>query len=130
MIDQQPGSVALRGQGESNDRVGAGSPVDATPGLDDMFVRNKFDLAPLDIPAEDREHRSGVRPIGWLAVSWMLVAGVSILDLRMEAAGSLLAVLVPVYWFAATLAAYQLIDPLLKLAGVRSGRLRTSEPRH
>ena len=29
--------------------------------------------------------------------------------------GSLLAVLVPVYWFAAALAAYQLIDPILKL---------------
>ena len=41
--------------------------------------------------------------------------GVTILDLRMEAAGALLAVLVPVFWLAAALAAYQLIDPLLKL---------------
>ena len=67
------------------------------------------------VPTDDRELRSWVRPIGWLAVSWMLVEGVTILDLRMEAAGSLLAVLVPVFWFAAALAAYQLIDPILKL---------------
>jgi MscS family membrane protein len=40
---------------------------------------------------------------------------VTILDLRVEAAGSLLAVLVPVYWLVAALAAYQLIDPALKL---------------
>ena len=68
-----------------------------------------------DMPVDDRELRSWVRPVGWLAVLWMLVAGVTILDLRTEAAGSLLAVLVPVYWFAAALAAYQLIDPILKL---------------
>jgi MscS family membrane protein len=67
------------------------------------------------VPADDRELRSWVRPIGWLAVAWMLVEVVTILDLRFEAAGSLLAVLVPVYWFAAALAGYQLIDPILKL---------------
>ncbi|WP_435012015.1 mechanosensitive ion channel family protein (plasmid) [Tundrisphaera lichenicola] len=64
---------------------------------------------------DDRELRSWVRPIGWLAASWMLVEGVTILDLRMEAAGSLLAFLVPVYWLVAALAAYQLIDPALKI---------------
>jgi MscS family membrane protein len=67
------------------------------------------------VPTDDRELRSRVRPIGWLAVSGMLVEGVRLLDLRIEAAGSLLAVLVPIYWFAAALAAYQLIDPILKL---------------
>jgi MscS family membrane protein len=67
------------------------------------------------VPADDRELRSWVRPIGWLAVAWMLVAGVSILDLKVEAAGSLLSVLVPLYWLAASVAAYQLIDPILKV---------------
>ncbi|HEV3163295.1 MAG TPA: mechanosensitive ion channel family protein [Isosphaeraceae bacterium] len=67
------------------------------------------------VPTDDRELRSWVRPIGWLVVSWLLVEGVTILDLRMEAAGSLLAVLVPLYWVAAALAVYQLIDPALRL---------------
>jgi MscS family membrane protein len=67
------------------------------------------------VPIDDRELRSWVRPIGWLAVAGMLVEGVCLLDLRIDAAGSLLAVLVPVYCFAAALAAYQLIDPILKL---------------
>jgi MscS family membrane protein len=67
------------------------------------------------VPTDDREIRSWARPIGWLAVSGMLVGGLTILDLRMEAVGSLLAVLVPAYWLAAALAAYQLIDPILKL---------------
>ena len=67
------------------------------------------------VAVDDRETRSWVRPIGWLAVCWMLVDGVAMLDLRVEAAGSLLAVLVPVYWLAAALAAYGLIDPTLKL---------------
>ena len=79
------------------------------------------------VPTDDRELRSCVRPIGWLAVSWMLVAGVTILDLDMEAAGTLLAVLVPLYWFAATLAAYGLIDPMLKL--VAGPALTHEEPR-
>jgi MscS family membrane protein len=67
------------------------------------------------VPADDRDLRSWVRPIGWLVVFGMLVEGVRLLDLRIEAAGSLLAVLVPVYWLTAALAAYQLIDPILKL---------------
>jgi MscS family membrane protein len=67
------------------------------------------------VVSDDRDLRSWVRPVGWLAVFWMLVTGVRLLDLRMEAAGSLLAVLVPAYWVVAALAAYQLIDPALKL---------------
>jgi MscS family membrane protein len=67
------------------------------------------------VPTDDRGIRSWARPIGWLAVCGMLVEGVTILDLGMEAAGSLLAVLVPAYWLAAAVAAYQLIDPTLKL---------------
>ena len=67
------------------------------------------------VPADDRGLRTWARPIGWLAVCWMLVEGVTLLDLRMEAAGSLLAILVPVYWVVSALAAYQLIDPTLKL---------------
>lgn len=69
-----------------------------------------------EVSTDDRELRSWVRPIGWLAVSSMLVTGVTILDLRMEVAGALLSVLVPVFWVATMLAAYQLIDPILKLA--------------
>ena len=82
------------------------------------------------VPADDRELRSWVRPIGWLAVAWMLVEGVTILDLRIEAAGPLLAVLVPAYWLAAALAAYQLIDPILKLvAGPALTRAGGDDPR-
>ncbi len=72
------------------------------------------------LTTDDRELRSWVRPLGWLAVLWMLVEGVAVLDLNMDAAGSLLAVLVPIYWLAAALAAYQLIDPSLKLAAAPS----------
>jgi MscS family membrane protein len=68
-----------------------------------------------DLFADDREIRSWVRPVGWLVVAWMLVAGVVILDLRIEPAGSLLAVFVPVFWITAALTAYQLINPVLKL---------------
>ncbi|MDB5349321.1 MAG: small-conductance mechanosensitive channel [Planctomycetota bacterium] len=67
------------------------------------------------VTADDRELRLWARPIGWLAVAWMLVEGVAMLDLRIELAGSLLAALVPVYWLAAAVAAYGLIDPILKL---------------
>ena len=67
------------------------------------------------VAAEDREVRTWARPIGWLAAAGMLVEGVALLDLRIEAAGPLLAVLVPASWLAATLAAYQLIDPILRL---------------
>jgi MscS family membrane protein len=76
----------------------------------------RFLLVWRSVVTDDREIRSWVRPIGWLAAFWMLVEGVTILDLRMEIAGSLLAFLVPLYWFAAALAAYRLIDPILKLA--------------
>jgi MscS family membrane protein len=66
-------------------------------------------------PVDDRDLRSWARPIGWLAVCGLLVEGVSLLDLGIEAAGPLLAVLVPACWLAAALAAYRLIDPILKL---------------
>jgi MscS family membrane protein len=56
-----------------------------------------------------------VRPIGWMAAAWVLVRGVTILDLPTGAAGVVLAVLVPALWLALALAAYQLIDPVLKL---------------
>jgi MscS family membrane protein len=72
-------------------------------------------MARRDVPFEDREIPSRVRPIGWLVVCWMLVEGVSLLDLRIEAAGLFLAVLVPAFWLAAAVSAYQLIDPILKL---------------
>ena len=45
----------------------------------------------------------------------MLVEGVTLLDLRAEAAGPLLAVLVPAFWAVAAVAAYQLIDPIIRL---------------
>src|SRR5262249_12733928 len=56
-----------------------------------------------------------VRPIGWLAVIGMLIRGVVMLDLRIEPAGALLALLIPAFWLTAALAAYQLIDPVLRL---------------
>jgi MscS family membrane protein len=67
------------------------------------------------VATDDREIESWVRPVRWLAALWLLVQGVAILDLRMGFAGALLAVLVPAFWLAAALAAYQLIDPVLKL---------------
>ena len=67
------------------------------------------------LSTDDSDLRSWVRPIGWLAVLCMLVLGVTMLELRLEAAGSLLAVLVPLAWLTAAMAAYQLVDPLLKL---------------
>ncbi len=67
------------------------------------------------VTADARELRSCVRPIGWLVASWMLVSGVTILDLNMEAEGTILAILVPLFWLAGVLAAYGLIDPALKL---------------
>ena len=65
----------------------------------------------------DAPRASIVRPptIGWLVASWMLVSGVTILDLNMEAEGTILAILVPLFWLAGVLAAYGLIDPALKL---------------
>jgi MscS family membrane protein len=67
------------------------------------------------VPAEEGEAVEWVRPVGWLAVLWLAVRGVAILDLRTEAAGVVLSVLVPALWLAAAYAAYRLIDPLLKL---------------
>jgi MscS family membrane protein len=61
------------------------------------------------------EGSTWVRPVGCLAVVWMLIEGVTVLDLPIESAGVLLAVLVPAFWFVAAFAVYQLIDPLLKL---------------
>jgi MscS family membrane protein len=68
-----------------------------------------------NVATEDQEVESWVRPVGWLAVLWLLIQGVTILDLRLGAAGVLLAMLVPAFWLAAALAAYQLVDPVLKL---------------
>ncbi len=50
-----------------------------------------------------------------MAAIWVLVQGVTLLDLRIGAAGVLLAILVPAFWLAAAFAAYQLIDPILRL---------------
>ncbi len=68
-----------------------------------------------DVATDDREVASWVRPAGWLMALGVVIQGVTILDLRLGAAGALLAVLVPAFWLAAALAAYQLIDPVLKL---------------
>ncbi len=67
------------------------------------------------VAIDDRDARTWVRPLGGLAVVWWLVQGVLILDLRIEVLGAFLAVLVPAFWLASTLAVYQLIDPFLKL---------------
>jgi MscS family membrane protein len=67
------------------------------------------------VTAEEGEVTAWVRPIGWLAAVWVLVRGVTMLELPTEAAGAVLAVLVPAFWIAAALAVYQLIDPILKL---------------
>ena len=56
-----------------------------------------------------------VRPIGWLAAVWMLIEGVTLLNLRMEPAGACLAFLVPAFWLVLALSAYQMINPILKL---------------
>jgi MscS family membrane protein len=63
----------------------------------------------------DPDTSAWVRPIGWLAAVWMLVEAVAMLDLRIEAAGMLLGILVPALWLAVGVAAYQLVDPILKL---------------
>ncbi len=67
------------------------------------------------VAADDQDVAAWVRPIGWLAAVWMLVRGVTILDLPTEAAGAFLAILVPAFWLAMALAVYQLIDPVLKV---------------
>ncbi len=56
-----------------------------------------------------------VRPIGWLAAVWLLIEGVRLLSLHMEPAGACLALLVPTFWLLLALAAYQMINPILKL---------------
>src|SRR5271157_1478898 len=56
-----------------------------------------------------------VRPTGWVAAVWLLIEGVGLLSLRMEPAGACLALLVPTFWLVLALAAYQLINPILKL---------------
>jgi MscS family membrane protein len=93
-----------------------------------LFTRLlRFLMSRRGCAAEDRELPSSLRPIGWLAVAWMLVKGVMLLDLRVETAGPLLAVLVPAFCLAATVAAYQLIDPILKIvAGPAITRQGTS----
>jgi MscS family membrane protein len=75
----------------------------------------RFLMRKRGIPTDDRELTAWVRPLGWLAAIWMLVQGVTMLDLRTEVAGVLLAVLVPAFWIVVALACYQLIDPVLKL---------------
>lgn len=67
------------------------------------------------VTADDRDVSAWVRPVGVLAAVWLLVEGVTLLDLRMEGAGVLLAILVPAFWLVAAFAAYQWIDPALKL---------------
>ena len=68
------------------------------------------------VTADDREVSTWTRPVGCLAVVWMLVEGVAVLDLPTETASALLSVFVPTFGLAAAFAAYQLIDPVLKLA--------------
>ena len=63
----------------------------------------------------DDEVAAWVRPIGWLAAVWLLIEGVRLLSLRMEPAGACLALLVPTFWLVLALAAYQMINPILKL---------------
>ncbi len=67
------------------------------------------------VTAEERDVRAWVRPVGWMAAILVLVQGVGVLDLRIGAAGALLAVLVPAFWLAAAFAAYRLIDPILRI---------------
>ena len=67
------------------------------------------------VATDDREVTAWVRPIGWLAAAWVLVHGVAALDLPTEAAGAVLAFLVPAFWFAVALVVYQLTDPILKI---------------
>ena len=67
------------------------------------------------IAADLDEFAGWVRPIGWLAAVWMLIDGVTLLNLRMEPAGACLAFLVPAFWLLLALCAYQSINPILKL---------------
>jgi MscS family membrane protein len=67
------------------------------------------------VTADEGEVTAWVRPLGWLALVWVLVRGVAMLDLPADAAGVVLACLVPAFWVAAALAVYRLIDPVLQL---------------
>ncbi len=67
------------------------------------------------VAADDEQITSWVRPIGWLAVVWMLIDAVTLLSLRMEPAGVCLAFLVPAFWLVLTFCAYQSVNPILKL---------------
>lgn len=67
------------------------------------------------VATDDQTIKSWVRPVGWLAAIWVLIEGITILDLRLEVVGMLLAILVPAFWLATALAGYQLVNPLLKL---------------
>jgi MscS family membrane protein len=67
------------------------------------------------VAADDEQVTAWVRPVGWLAVVWMLIDGVALLSLRMEPAGACLAFLVPAFWLVLALCAYQSVNPILKL---------------
>ena len=67
------------------------------------------------VTGDDGEVTAWVRPIGWLAVVWVLVRGVALLDLPTDAASAVLACLVPAFWLALALAVYRLIDPVIKV---------------
>ena len=59
------------------------------------------------VAADDREISAWARPVGGLAVVWLLIEGVTLLDLRMEPRAGSLAVLVPALWILGVCAAYQ-----------------------
>ena len=64
---------------------------------------------------EESAVASWIRPLGWLAVLWMLERGVTMLDFRTETAGMILSVLIPALLIVTTFALFRLIDPLLRL---------------
>jgi MscS family membrane protein len=68
------------------------------------------------VDVEEREIRSSIRPVGWAVVVAMIVRSITLLDLPLEMAGSLLLFLMPVLWGLVTLALYVLIDPCLRIA--------------
>ena len=61
------------------------------------------------------EYRGWARATGMVVALWVLIQGLTTLDLRIGVAGVILAVLVPAFWLTVFLAAFQLIDPILKL---------------
>ncbi len=66
------------------------------------------------VVADESEIAGWVRPLGWLAAIAMLIEGILFLDLQLVAAGWVLACLVPAFRLVLALAAYRLIDPVLK----------------